>query len=440
LAADLEKEWQSLKVMIDFGEKSLFNQNGAKRNMHVMSAKDPAEKGVVVGCCGSGSEMSYFVNERADRTGEERRWGEETFQPKWSGDEFFPKLKDIVIDEASEENQKHLEDLQREFEEQMKKLKELEAKILSDFDSALSEPWNDNIHAALTKLVKEFSAQDHVYNFEKMNQDMFDRTPALHLAARDNRTQTVKALLMAGLPAGATCGSGRTALWRACENRSDGEGGWDAKNGGKAGKRWGEREAAAAELMEATKVAGVLDQQDHGEGRDKRRSALHWASMNGMGSTVSKLLSLGADASLKDQGNEDPFQLYLLPFVEQSRAFNPDTDIDKILAHESESKDITVRAAFAEHYSQMGITDENKNELLLRCAHLGVASRLPAVLQAGADPAHTDTNGKTGLWLACEIKDEATAAVLMEETKRAGALNLQVTKEACLGVWWGAGG
>jgi hypothetical protein len=29
---------------------------------------------------------------------------------------------------------------------------------------------------------------------------------------------------------------------------------------------------------------------------------------------------------------------------------------------------------------------------------------------------------------------------LMEETKRAGALNLQVTKEACLGVWWGAGG
>ena len=100
----------------------------------------------------------------------------------------------------------------------------------------------------------------------------------------------------------------------------------------------------------------------------------------------------------------------------------------------------TVECLVAAGAKMPDITDENKNELLLRCAHLGAASRLPALLQAGADPAHTDTNGKTGLWLACEIKDEATAAVLMEETKGAGALNLQVTKEACLGVWWGAGG
>jgi len=425
LAADLEKEWQSQKVTIDFGnKKSLFNQEGAKRNMHVMSAKDPAEKGVVVGFCGSGSNKEYFVNESADNT-KKRMWGDN------KGKEDYPKLKDMVIDESSEENQKNLEELQKEFEEQLKKLKELEAKILSDYDSALSDPSNDDVHAALTKLVKEFSAQDQKYNFGEMNQDLFNKTPALHLAARDNRTQTVKALLMAGLPAGASCEPGCTALWRACQNRFDGEGGWDDQNGGKAGKRWGEREAAAAELMEATKEAGALDQQDD----DERRSALHWASKNGMGKTVAGLLSLGADASLKDKQNQDPFQLYLNP------GRYPDTDIvDKILAHESESKDITVRAAFAEYYSQVGITDENKNELLLRCAHLGAASRLPALLQAGADPAHTDTNGKTGLWLACEIKDEATAAVLMEETKGAGALNLQVTREACLGVWWGAGG
>ena len=38
-------------------------------------------------------------------------------------------------------------------------------------------------------------------------------------------------------------------------------------------------------------------------------------------------------------------------------------------------------------------------------------------------------HGRTILWLACEKKDETVAAALMEETKRAGALDLQVTKK-----------
>jgi hypothetical protein len=45
---------------------------------------------------------------------------------------------------------------------------------------------------------------------------------------------------------------------------------------------------------------------------------------------------------------------------------------------------------------------------------------------------HTHTHvqhGRTILWLACEKKDETVAAALMEETKRAGALDLQVTKK-----------
>ena len=46
-----------------------------------------------------------------------------------------------------------------------------------------------------------------------------------------------------------------------------------------------------------------------------------------------------------------------------------------------------VKAAFAEHTI---ITDDNKNELLLVCARLGLASRLRAVLQAGANAAHAD--------------------------------------------------
>ena len=66
---------------------------------------------------------------------------------------------------------------------------------------------------------------------------------------------------------------GMTVLMHACENNNA---------------------AAASELMEATKKAGALDLQDN-----DKRSALHWASANGMESTVAKLLSLGADAALK---------------------------------------------------------------------------------------------------------------------------------------------
>ena len=38
--------------------------------------------------------------------------------------------------------------------------------------------------------------------------------------------------------------------------------------------------------------------------------------------------------------------------------------------------------------------------------------------------------GKTALWLACANKHEAAAAELMEATKLAGALDLQVGHEA----------
>ena len=68
---------------------------------------------------------------------------------------------------------------------------------------------------------------------------------------------------------------GETALMLACENK---------------------REAAAAELMEATKRAGALDLQ----GGFYKRSALHMASEKGLAGTVAQLLALGADAALTD--------------------------------------------------------------------------------------------------------------------------------------------
>ena len=48
--------------------------------------------------------------------------------------------------------------------------------------------------------------------------------------------------------------------------------------------------------------------------------------------------------------------------------------------------------------------------------------------------AHLQHDGKTALWLACANKHEAAAAELMEATKLAGALDVQVGHEA----WWGA--
>ncbi len=49
-----------------------------------------------------------------------------------------------------------------------------------------------------------------------------------------------------------------------------------------------------------------------------------------------------------------------------------------------------VKAAFAEHFAHVDITDDNKDALLLACARAGLASRVRAVLEAGADAAHTD--------------------------------------------------
>jgi hypothetical protein len=43
-----------------------------------------------------------------------------------------------------------------------------------------------------------------------------------------------------------------------------------------------------------------------------------------------------------------------------------------------------------------------------------MASRLPAVLLAGADLKHTDKAGNTAIWLAISRKDEAAVEVLLQ--------------------------
>ena len=52
------------------------------------------------------------------------------------------------------------------------------------------------------------------------------------------------------------------------------------------------------------------------------------------------------------------------------------------------------------------------------------------LLALGADATLTDEGFNTALMLACANKQEAAAGELMEATKRAGALDLQVGHEA----------
>jgi hypothetical protein len=78
------------------------------------------------------------------------------------------------------------------------------------------------------------------------------------------------------------------------------------------------------------------------------------------------LLDLGRDALLKDWHGRTPVDL----------AANED-----------------VKTAFAEHCEQADLTNENKKGLLLLFSRLGMASSLPAVLQAFADHKHTDEAG-----------------------------------------------
>jgi ankyrin repeat protein len=109
--------------------------------------------------------------------------------------------------------------------------------------------------------------------------------------------------------------------------------------------------------MEATKRAGALDLQ----GGQYKRSALHWASAKGLAGTVAQLLALGADATLTDKEGKTAVE------------------------HAGNDK---VKAAFVEHAEHSDITDDNKDALLLLCAYRGLAPRVRAVLQAGANAGH----------------------------------------------------
>lgn len=147
--------------------------------------------------------------------------------------------------EPTEDNKKILEERQAKLEEQLKMINELQEKFLSDLDTLpadlASEKVMDLKLDRLMNLVKEFTmVHGKTFLEKRKDQRYLDHpfTTGLHLAAINGLTTTVQTLLLAGARADALDKDGCTSLFLACENK---------------------HEAAAAELMEATKNAGALD-------------------------------------------------------------------------------------------------------------------------------------------------------------------------------------
>jgi ankyrin repeat protein len=236
-------------------------------------------------------------------------------------------------------------------------------------------------------------------------------------------------------------------------------------------------EAAAALLMEATQKAGALDVQ----GGDKQSSALHYASVNGWESAVAKLLSLGADAALKTKTTVDcemdkcVAQQYLrsvsadgLPLIgstifagygsaagqvsdndpkslfgtkydgvyfvkvlwngDGEMRVKPDgiswnqQQVDAVQCITSRMADGSVRLRFTAPNGHEGRWESfdikfepNKSEFVGAFQRQG----------EGILTTRGRNNGDTALILACANKNEAAAALLMEATQKAGALDVQ---------------
>ena len=118
---------------------------------------------------------------------------------------------------------------------------------------------------------------------------------------------------------------------------------------------WHKHEAAV-ELLLQTMIAAGIEIDARYEGNKRGRTLLMVASALGLTRTV-------AEVAAQDEDKKDPID----------HAANND-----------------VEAAFAKHLAQVDITDQSRDGLLLLCARFGMASHLPAVLQAGANIKYTD--------------------------------------------------
>jgi len=187
---------------------------------------------------------------------------------------------------------------------------------------------------------------------------------ALMLASSEGHTEAVRQLLGKGADVNAHDKFGRTALIDAC---------------------FGGSAEVVRQLLDKGSDVNV---QCKGADVNKKwdgKTALMLASNHGKTEIAGQLLDKGADVNVQDIDGNTALEL---------------------------SKDAAMfeclRTAGAK---TVDITDENKNSLLLRYARFGDAPLLRAVLQAGANLAHTDEHGKTPL----DFADTEEVKVLLRE-------------------------
>ena len=79
-------------------------------------------------------------------------------------------------------------------------------------------------------------------------------------------------------------------------------------------------------------------------------------------------------------------------------------------------------------------TSTNRRTSMLTYLSLRSPPVSPQLLPVSVSHKPKHKTGMTSLMLACQMKNEAAAAELIEATRNAGALDLQVTEETWLGV------
>jgi ankyrin repeat protein len=177
-------------------------------------------------------------------------------------------------------------------------------------------------------------------------------------------------------------------------------------------------------------IAGFKADLDKGydlHGLTRGMTALHSASEVGHLAVVQVLVKVGANVEAKDKDRWTSLHVAsksghaavvqtLLQHGGEMAATNKyvKTALDWAERCDDEVKKEEVKVVFAQHFAQVDITDQNKNMLLLVLSRLGVASRLPAVLLAGADLKHTDEDGWTSFHVASREGHAAVVQTLLQ--------------------------
>jgi ankyrin repeat protein len=112
---------------------------------------------------------------------------------------------------------------------------------------------------------------------------------------------------------------------------------------------------------------------------------------------VKRLLEIGVDPWRKDRQGRTP--------------------VDDAAANEE------VKTAFAEYCDEENITDKNRESILFLCVHLGLVTRLTAVLRSGANLECTDKEGNSCLHIAAAHGSNEILHMLLNAGAKVSAKN-----------------